>query len=362
MAKGMNDVPKSAGSEITMTTNPIVAIAAQGDHYDIGHALGVASGRAVREHVFVTTEFQELTARWRGSTRLKQLEAAARGAFPTIVRELEGMAAGAVLDFETLFLWNCRGDLRLPPDGAEAEGCTCVLHPGDRAGTPGVIAHNEDGAPEFLGHCYWVRVEPTTGPHFESFMYPGMLPGHTFGANDRGLVQTINNIRVHDLHPGVPRQVITRAILSCDDLDSALTLLRRRDRASGFHHALGDARNGRIVSVEAPASGCHVEPADRPIGHANHLVYPMFHGAAQEITRSSSDRQRFVDQSGVDPKDPEAVLFDRTVPVYRASDRGDDYSQTLATGVFHLSADRVAWTVHASPDETGTLNGAFNLS
>ena len=114
MAKGMNDVCKSAGSEITMTTNPIVAIAAQGDHYDIGHALGTASGRAVRERVFVNTEFQELTARWRGSTRLKQLEAAARGAFPTIVRELEGMAAGAVLDFETLFLWNCRGDLRLP--------------------------------------------------------------------------------------------------------------------------------------------------------------------------------------------------------------------------------------------------------
>ena len=97
-----------------MTTNPIVAIAARGDHYDIGHALGVASGRAVRERVFVTTEFQELAARWRGSTRLEQLEAAARGAFPTIVRELEGMAAGAVLDFETLFLWNCRGDLRLP--------------------------------------------------------------------------------------------------------------------------------------------------------------------------------------------------------------------------------------------------------
>jgi len=114
MAKAMNDVFKSAGLEITMTTNPIVAIAVQGDHYDIGHALGTASGRAVRERVFVNTEFQELTARWRGSTHLKQLEAAARGAFPTIVRELEGMAAGAVLDFETLFLWNCRGDLRLP--------------------------------------------------------------------------------------------------------------------------------------------------------------------------------------------------------------------------------------------------------
>ena len=114
-----------------MTTNPIFAIAARGDHYDIGHALGVASGRAVRERVFVTTEFQELAARWRGSMRLEQLEVAARGAFPTIVRELEGMAAGAVLDFETLFLWNCRGDLRLPPDGVEAEGCMCVLHPGD---------------------------------------------------------------------------------------------------------------------------------------------------------------------------------------------------------------------------------------
>ena len=34
MAKGTNDVFSSVGSEITMTTNPTVTIAAKFDHYD----------------------------------------------------------------------------------------------------------------------------------------------------------------------------------------------------------------------------------------------------------------------------------------------------------------------------------------
>ncbi|WP_245491540.1 carcinine hydrolase/isopenicillin-N N-acyltransferase family protein [Mesorhizobium sp. M7A.F.Ca.ET.027.02.1.1] len=33
-------------------------------------------------------------------------------------------------------------------------------------------------------------------------MYPGQLLGHTFGLNEAGLVQTVNNISAHDLQPG----------------------------------------------------------------------------------------------------------------------------------------------------------------
>jgi len=340
--------------------NPITRISAAGDPYDIGQALGRAVGSAVRERVFITSEFQGLAARWRGSDRLGALEFAARGAFPRIVREIEGLAAGADLDFETVFLWNCRGDLRLPRDGAEAEGCTCVLLPADD-NRPAVIAHNEDGAPEFLGHCYWVDVTPDIGPAFQSFMYPGMLPGHTFGMNGAGLVQTINNVRAHDLQPGIPRQVITRAILGCDSVDAALALLNRRDRASGFHHALGEAGSMRVVSVEAPASGCHAEEIGAPAGHANHLVYATFRDTPQDITESSRLRQQRTAAPGAEPE-PEIILFDKDTPVYRANDTGDDYAQTLATAVFRLFADRVDWAVHATPTERRTLSGSVALA
>ena len=62
---------------------------------------------------------------------------ACRSVYPDYAREIEGMAAGAELDFETLFLWNCRGDLRYAEaasDGGTAAGgydggCTTIVVP-----------------------------------------------------------------------------------------------------------------------------------------------------------------------------------------------------------------------------------------
>ena len=334
-------------------------IEASGDPFTIGKTLGRAAGDAVRAHVFAHAEFLELNARWAGSDYLAALEAASRAAYPEYVREVEGIAAGAELDFPTIFLWNCRGDLRLPEDASPAaqaeagEGCTTVF-------LPGTIGHNEDGAPGFLGECFWVSVTLDHGTAFNSFMYPGMLPGHTFGVNAAGLVQTINNIRVHDLKPGIPRHIICRAVLGSETLDAALTILRRTDRASGFHHALGQAGDDRLLSVEAPASGCHVRPVNPPHAHANHLIEASFEGIAQEVTDSSRNRQSRAEKMLCDGDylRPEEILFDNQAPIYRANDAGDDYSQTLATAIFEFSADRVNWRIHASPVETDAIVGS----
>lgn len=107
--------------------------AVRGDAYDVGCGLG----EAVRPHMTAVTsaseEFRALDTRWRGTTLVQELLAATRAAFPFYVRELEGMADGAGVDFDTLFLWNCRGDLRYPAgavsprvEAALAEGCTTV--------------------------------------------------------------------------------------------------------------------------------------------------------------------------------------------------------------------------------------------
>jgi hypothetical protein len=351
-------------------------VEAAGDHFTIGHALGEAAAADIRERSFATAEFRALAARWGGSSYLAQLEAAARAAYPEFVCEIEGMAAGAGLDFQSLFLWNCRGDLRLAEDAAPAvraqaaEGCTTVMIPrrSEEGGeAPAIIAHNEDGAPELLGHCFWVSVTPDEGPGFESFMYPGMLPGHTLGLNDAGIVQTINNVRVHDLQPGIPRHIVCRAVLAAGSLDDALAILQRADRASGFHHNLGEAATGRLVSVEAPASGCDVKEVSKPAAHANHLIAATFKSLAQEVTGSSRDRQRRAKElvaahPPADAGDAEAILFERETPIYRANDKGDDYSQTLTTGIFELYRDRVAWRLHMGPDGRDALKGSVSVS
>ncbi|MEK9755176.1 MAG: C45 family peptidase [Rhodospirillaceae bacterium] len=346
-------------------------VAAKGDAFAIGQAMGRAAAADIRERSFVTTEFKALKARWLGSDYLGRLEAAARNHYPAFVREIEGIADGAGLDFPSVFMWNCRGDLRLPEDASAAEraraaeGCTTIMIPpaGD---APAVIAHNEDGAPELLGHCFWVEAEPDDGPAFQSFMYPGMLPGHTLGLNAAGIVQTINNIRVHDLKPGIPRHVVCRAVLAASTMEDALAVLTRPDRASGFHHNLGSAREGRLCSVEAPASGCRVREIAAPSAHANHLIEPEFAGLAQEVTGSSRDRQQSADAlvSAQPPKsaaDAEGILFERETPIYRANDAGDDYSQTLCTGVFELHRDRVDWRLHASPANRSALAGSLGV-
>ncbi|MER9593124.1 C45 family peptidase [Mesorhizobium australicum] len=349
-----------------MSRNRISRVRAKGDAFSIGFALGQASASGFRERALGTEQFRALDARWRGSDYLKTLESAARAAYPRYVREIEGIAAGAGQDFETVFLWNCRADLRLPEDVPSATrvvatGCTSLLIPAEGDG-PAIIAHNEDGSAEFLGTCLWVEVKPDEGPAWSSFMIPGMLPGETFGLNEAGLVQTINNIAPNDLQPGVSRQIICRAILDARGLDEVLEILKRMDRASGFHHNLGEAKTRRLASVEAPASGCAVREVASPRAHANHLLSREFYGLNQTITPSSRDRQEAADQmiaEGALAGGAEAVLFDETTPIYK--NRQDENSRTLATSVFVLSPDRVEWRVHAAPDERDTLSGTMRV-
>ena len=52
---------------------------------------------------------------------------------------------------------------------------------------------------------------------------------------------------------------------------------------SGFHHSLGRAGDHRLLSVEAPASGCVVVEAREPRVHANHLLHERFAHLPQVI-------------------------------------------------------------------------------
>lgn len=357
-------------------SNDITVIEAYGTPTDIGRAIGRAVGDSVHAAVVTQDEFVQTASAFRGSAYVTALRDAAQQAYPQYVEELEAMAAAVDIDPETLFIWNCRGDLRLPPDVAAdrlallVEGCTTVMSPGNFAdGKPAIISHNEDGDGAFMGHRYWLQARPNDAPAFDSYLYPGMLPGHSVAVTHAGLVQTINNIRPDDLKPGLPRHFVCRAVLAETSIPGVIEHLRRDDRASGFHHAIGMLGEETPLSVEAPATKTVIDFVTKPRGHANHLLDDAFDGLDQVVTSSSMYRQQTVDDfvaaDDADTRPATDVLFQRSEDggesVYRRpGDGGDDYGCTLATAVFEIGEDRINWRVHNDRDGSAAISGTVN--
>ncbi len=350
----------------------ITEIEASGTPEDIGRAIGHAVGTSVHDTVLSQREFAGTYEAFGESAYLASLQDHAEAAYPLYMRELRAMADAADIDPQKLFLWNCRGDLRLSPElaaqrlSALTDGCTTVLCPGDfEAGLPAIIAHNEDGDGAFQAHRYWVRARPNGAPGFESYLYPGMLAGHSVAVTDAGLVQTINNIRCDDLKPGIPRHFVCRAVLDAETIPEVIGHLRRDDRASGFHHAIGMAGEAVPLSVEAPASKAVINMVTSPRAHANHLLDDAFAGLGQVTTSSSAYRQKTCDAylaDGGDARVPTQILFQRSDDggesvLRRPGDGGDDYGCTLVTAIFEIGPERVTWKLHGGPDEQNILSG-----
>ncbi len=194
---------------------------------------------AIHERLLNNKELNTLIESWSSSPEFDSLKIAAKQFSTGYFDEVRGLSEGAGVPFDTIFMWNCRGDFAFPSqqgDGLPVNGCTTLFLPKSESESA-YIAHNEDGDIEFLGQCAWVTVIPKHGNMFKSFVYPGLIAGNAISVNEKGLVQTINNIRAFDCKAGIPRQFISRAILDANSLVEAIELLQRKDRASGYHHA-----------------------------------------------------------------------------------------------------------------------------
>src|SRR5690606_14348728 len=296
----------------------------------------------------IRSESWDSVMAWRGSEAAANMLALVDAHFPQIRQELEGLASGLELPFEDVFLWNCRGDLwSMPPDG-----CTTVQLPG--TGQPR-ITHNEDGDPGFAGHCGLGLFAPDNGPAFASFVYPASIPGHTFAVTAHGLAMTVNNLRSRQITAGIPRMVLTRAILNQTYVDHALTLLRRATKSGGFHLSLAQRGQPDLYSVEFNAMGVSAHTVTAPALHANHLIHPGLKDQPQLITDSSRCRQERGDALLAQGQlDPLVILADQSnqeYPIYRDAPDDSDNENTMATADIHVGAGRVDWSVYAQPGQ-----------
>lgn len=335
-------------------------IAIRGSAYAVGQQLGAFGREAWQTKIRQTALWQTVTA-LKTAEQTQRMRAAVQAQFPLIWQELEGMADGLQAPVDEVFAWNCRGDLVR----STSDGCTTLAGRSPEGAL--IIAHNEDGFPQLREECAIVSVTPEVGLTFTSFAYPGSLCGHTFAVNEKGIVNTVNNIRAVHRPDGMPRQIVARASLNAATLEEAVTLLSATPRAGAFHHTLGQMGDSRLFSVEATGSGSSVLELSATGGHANHLIHPQLAAIEQIVTGSSGSRQRRLDawlatNPPLDGVTAKAMLSDQQdplLPIYRLSPDDPDEENTLATAIFTLSATRVVWQVFTLDRENAVLQGSL---
>lgn len=330
----MCDLPMNPGP------SPLSWLDTHGSHHEIGLALGRWGADACRRHLIRSPAWAHVME-YRHHPGIAALRALVHHSFPWIEHELAGLAEGLGLAGEDVFLWNCRGDLWAhAPDG-----CTTVL-------APQRLSHNEDGDPGFAGACGLARIRPIDAPAFISFVYPGSLPGHTFAVNRAGLAITVNNIRARRADfTGLPRMVLTRALLATQTPSQAVALLQAHPRMGAFHLGMGQTATACTWSVEFGQAAVSVQPIRQARRvHANHAIHETQRDLPQVITASSAHRQARGETLLAQGAPALAILSDtadRDEPILRRSPADTDQENTLATADIDLSGETVRWDVYA---------------
>src|SRR3546814_7815389 len=100
------------------------------------------------------------------------------------------------------------------------------------------------------------------------------------------------NLRSRKVAVGLPRMVLTRALLNQASVQDAIGLLRGASKAGGFHLSLAQRGRPELYSVEFNAMGVAAQAMQQAGLHANHVIHPEMTGFPQVITDSSLHRQQ----------------------------------------------------------------------
>lgn len=337
------------------SANPIGWLKVSGTPYEIGNALGAQGREAVHAHLIGTEIWSAITGEEHAPTVARLMENT-KTRFPEFYEELLGLANGLHLPFADVLAWNCRGDIL----DSVPDGCTTIQTPGELI----QISHNEDGLPFFRGHCFILDAKPQASTAFRAFCYPGSLAGHTFGWNDAGLAQAVNNLRLRSANASIPRMVLGRAVLAAARLKDAVNTLMNDPSCGGFHMTLAQVGEPDLFSVEYGSGDVSLVQITSRDGHANHALHLPAPG--QIITQSSGDRQktlsRLLANSAMTDLD---ILRDTSgpgLPIRRDAPDDPDQENTLATCLFAVSKTEVEWRIYGEKGKRAAYQSAREIA
>jgi isopenicillin-N N-acyltransferase-like protein len=259
----------------------------RGGHRQIGQQIGESCRDLVRHgietgHVLLENAYSQLQLSWDGAKiQARKYMPFAQERYPQYVEEIVGMAEGAGVSFDDLAVLNAME--AVTSDALHLTKCTSLgVSPEHTAGGHVLAAHNEDWLPEDEPDVFIVHAEPDDEPPWIAMTYGGLLPN--IGLNAAGLAQCCDSVYPSDCRIGIPRVMLSRAVLGSRSISQAFQHMLVPLRAAGYNHLLIH-ESGELYNIEVSARSFAVLYSDEGrIVHTNHYLDPTM-----RVVESNSD-------------------------------------------------------------------------
>lgn len=275
-------------------TLPLVQV--YGSHFQIGCQIGEACREQVchsieNAHVLLSEAHEHLQLTWDGAQiQARKYIPFAEERYPQYVDELKGIAAGARVTFDDVAVVN--GMEAVTMDALHLAKCTSMAVSQERTANGNVLAaHNEDWLPEDESDVFMIHARPDDEPPFLAMTYGALLPN--IGLNAAGIAQCCDSVYPGDSRIGIPRVVVSRAVLSARTPADAIRHMLVPHRAAGYNHLLVH-ESGEMYNVEVSSRRFAVLGAtDGFIAHTNHYLDPQMQSIETDSDELISTRVRY---------------------------------------------------------------------
>ena len=238
-------------------------VVAAASHYDAGRQVGNQTRDLIERHRQRAQELADWITTHPIAAELNQTwYSNAEAAFPWLVEELHGIAAGSGMPFE--LIWNlnlgmefytlktqCDGAGRsdvcgsAPVSAKYKARCTDVFSWANGTSNVPFWGHNEDSGFHDINTTFLLTIkvpgqqgggafEP--GSDYTAYCYVGTMGGNAFGWNANGLFLSTNALFAHNVNGinGIPRVIHNRALLGAKNYHDAVMLAHGIPSATAF--------------------------------------------------------------------------------------------------------------------------------
>ncbi len=224
-------------------------IEATGSYFNIGRTIGRETKPLMARSILNYKKyFQQITHHsLKEALRIaKQYWPAAKKYTPESWAMMEGLAAGAGINFELVFLINALEEVEFAL-GHRVEKCTSLV----AKSSAGVfLGHNEDWYKFDAESSYVTKITYPSGIVSIGPNYSCLLPVR--GINSAGFALSDDTVIANDEKIGIPRVCLMRNALEATSINEAMKIVTHQERAGCYHYYF--AKGQRVVSFETSAT------------------------------------------------------------------------------------------------------------
>ncbi|MFN2120004.1 MAG: C45 family autoproteolytic acyltransferase/hydrolase, partial [Anaerolineales bacterium] len=275
---------------------PPPLIEVQGTHGEIGRQVGEARREQIKHsvanaRVLIDESYDQLELTWEGAQiQARKYLPFVEERYPQYVDEMRGIAEGANVAFDDVMALNTMEAVTM--DALHLTRCTSMAVNDERTADGHILAaHSEDWVPEDEDDVYVILAKPVDEPPFLAMTYGGLLAN--VGFNAYGIAQLIDSVYPSDSRIGIPRLVVSRAVLAARRISGAIGRALVSHRAAGYNHLIAH-ESGEMYCIEVSATRFDIlHGTDGYIVHTNHYLAPGMKGIESDPEELISSRVRY---------------------------------------------------------------------